>query len=145
MLQLDLCGQCMLDIAFKDTLSQSSNSFSRLTIVSLRGACRLSDSGLKDLIMSAPALRSINLGQCTLLTSNSVNFIADSLGSILRELYIDDCHKIDAMLILPAFKKFRCLEVLSVARMRSVTDHFVSELVKVSGRSIKELDLANCM
>ncbi|KAL8497046.1 hypothetical protein ACS0TY_020651 [Phlomoides rotata] len=143
-LQLDLCGQCMLDSTFGKTLAQSSNAFSSLAIVSLRGACRLSDSGLKVLIMSAPALRSINLGQCTLLTSNSVNFIADSLGSILRELYIDDCNKIDAMLILPAFKKFRCLEVLSVARMLSVTDHFVSELVKVCGRSIRELDLANC-
>ncbi|KAI3468058.1 hypothetical protein Pfo_024721 [Paulownia fortunei] len=144
-LQLDLCGQCMLDFAFRDTLAQSSNSFSSLSIVSLRGACRLSDSGLKDLVMSAPALRSINLGQCTLLTCDAITFIADSLGSNLRELYIDDCQKINAMLILPAFKKFKYLEVLSVAGIRTITDLCVSEMITVCGRSIKELDLANCL
>ncbi|KAL8535363.1 hypothetical protein ACS0TY_011127 [Phlomoides rotata] len=36
------------------------------------------------------------------------------------------------------------LLIYTIARMLSVTDHFVSELVKVCGRSIRELDLANC-
>ncbi|KAK4412697.1 hypothetical protein Salat_2916900 [Sesamum alatum] len=144
-LQLDLCGQCMLDFAFRDTLAQSSNIFSSLAIVSLRGACRLSDSGLKDLVMSARALQSINLGYCTLLTCDAINTIAESLGSNLRELYIDDCQKINAILILPAFKKFKHLEVLSVAGIHTITDQFVSEMIAVCGQSIKELDLADCL
>ncbi|GFQ00039.1 F-box/LRR-repeat protein 7 [Phtheirospermum japonicum] len=144
-LQLDLCGQCMLDFAFKDVLSNSSFSFSSLAIVSLRGACRLSDSGLKDLIISAPSLQSINLGHCSLLTANAVNLIADFLGSNLRELFIDDCQKINPMLILTAFKKFTCLEVLSVAGIHSITDQFINEMVTVCGRNIKELDLADCI
>ncbi|XP_075508239.1 uncharacterized protein LOC142545134 [Primulina tabacum] len=144
-LKLDLCGQCMLDVAFRDTFTRSSNSFSRLAIVSLRGACRLSDSGLKELLVAAPALRSINLGQCSLLTCDGINFIADYLGSNLRELYIDDCQKIDAMRILSSFKKFRCMEVLSVANVQTVTDQFISEVIKACGQSIKELDLANCL
>lgn len=144
-LKLDLCGRCMLDVAFRDTFARSSNSFSRLAIVSLRGACRLSDSGLKELLVAAPALRSINLGQCSLLTCDGVNFIADYLGSNLRELYIDDCQKIDAMQILPSFKKFRYLEVLSVANVQTVTDQFISEVIKSCCQSIKELDLANCL
>ncbi|KAG8375761.1 hypothetical protein BUALT_Bualt10G0133900 [Buddleja alternifolia] len=144
-LQLDLCGQCMLDYAFQDTFSQSSNSFSRLAIVSLRGACRLSDKGLTKLVMSAPALQSINLGQCGLLTGEAINFIADYLGSNLRELYIDGCPKIDAMLSLPAFTKLKSLEVLSVAGVPGVTDQFVSEMITACGQSIKELDLANCL
>ncbi|KAL0330509.1 UNVERIFIED_CONTAM: F-box/LRR-repeat protein 17 [Sesamum radiatum] len=144
-LQLDLCGQCMLDFAFRDALTHSSDSLSRLAIVSLRGACRLSDSGLKDLVMSARALQSINLGHCTLLTCDAINIIAESLGSNLRELYIDDCQKINAMLILPAFKKFKHLEVLSVAGIQTISDQFVSEIITVCGQSIKELDLADCL
>ncbi|KAL3655799.1 hypothetical protein CASFOL_000195 [Castilleja foliolosa] len=144
-LQLDLCGQCMLDCAFKDVLSHSSNNFSSLGIVSLRGACRLSDNGLKALVMSAPLLQSINLGQCSLLTANAVNLIADFLGSNLKELFIDDCQRINPMLVLTAFKKFTCLEVLSVAGIHSITDQIISEMVTVCGRSIKELDLADCL
>ncbi|XP_047971002.1 uncharacterized protein LOC125214143 [Salvia hispanica] len=144
-LQLDLCGQCMLDIAFKDILNKNQKSFSRLTIMSVRGACRLSDDGLRNLVKSAPLLRSINLGQCTLLTSDSVNCIADFLGSDLRELYIDECNKIDAMKILPAFKKFRYLEVLSVAEIHTINDQFVDGLVTACGQSLKDLDFANCV
>lgn len=143
-LQLDLCGQCRLDIGFRNILSRCSSSFSRLTILSLRGACRLSDNGLRDLVMSAPLLRSINMGQCTLLTSDSVNYIADILGSNLRELYIDECLKIDGKQILQAFKKFRYLEVLSVAELQTIDDHFVKGLVNSCGQSLKELDFANC-
>lgn len=143
-LQLDLCGQIILDLAFRDMLSRSSNKFSSLAIISLRGACRLSDSGLKELVSAAPNLLSINLGQCPILTCDGINYIADLLGPNLKELYIDDCPKIDAMLILPAFRKFKCLEVLSVGEIQSVTDEFVGELINSCGHSIKELDLANC-
>ncbi|XP_042032153.1 protein AMN1 homolog isoform X2 [Salvia splendens] len=145
-LQLDLCGQCMLDIAFKDILNKCQECFPTLTILSLRGACGLSDDGLRNLVKSAPLLRSINLGQCTLLTSAAVNCIADVLGSQLRELYIDECNKIDAMQILPAFKKFTCLEVLSVAHMRTINDQFVNGLVTASacGKVLKDLDFSDC-
>lgn len=144
-LQLDLCGQCMLDFALRDSLSKSSNRFSSLAILSLRGACRLSDSGLRNFVVSAPALQSINLGHCTLLTSNAIIFIANTLGSNLRELYIDDCQKINPMLTLPAFTKFTYLEVLSVAGIRNITDQFVSDVITICGQSIKELDLADCL
>ncbi|KAL6534057.1 hypothetical protein OROHE_013890 [Orobanche hederae] len=144
-LQLDLCGQCMLDFAFRDKICNSSSSFSSLAILSLRGACRLTDSGLKTLITAAPLLRSINLSQCTLLTCNTINFIADFLGSNLRELYIDECHKVNPMPIVTAFNKFKYLEVLSVAGMRSITDQFIAEVLAVCGQSIKELGLADCL
>ncbi|KAL8063123.1 hypothetical protein ABFX02_01G007300 [Erythranthe guttata] len=144
-LQLDLCGRLMLDFLLKNVLAQSSNRFSSLVILSLRGACRLSDAGIIHLLESAPAVRSINLGQCTLVTCDAIIFLANSLGPNLRELYIDDCLKINAMLTLPAFKKFKNLEVLSVAGIRTVTDQFICEVVSVCGHSMKELDLANCL
>ncbi|CAI9759589.1 unnamed protein product [Fraxinus pennsylvanica] len=144
-LQLDLCGQCTLDYAFADTFARFSTSLHNLAILSLRGACRLTDNGLQTIVTSAPALRSINLGQCTLLTCAGIKFIAYSLGSILRELYIDDCQKIDAMLILPALKDFEHLEVLSVAGIPTVSDQFVNDLITICGRNIKELDFANCL
>ncbi|GJU20579.1 retrotransposon protein, putative, ty1-copia subclass [Tanacetum coccineum] len=54
------------------------------------------DAGLKALVDSAPALRSINLGCCSLLTVEAINNLADKLGPVLKELYIDECFDLDA-------------------------------------------------
>ncbi|GJT29729.1 leucine-rich repeat, cysteine-containing subtype protein, partial [Tanacetum coccineum] len=56
----------------------------------------ISDAGLKALVDSAPALRSINLGCCSLLTVEAINNLADKLGPVLKELYIDECFDLDA-------------------------------------------------
>ncbi|KAK9275133.1 hypothetical protein L1049_022392 [Liquidambar formosana] len=144
-LQLDQCGRCMPDYVLHATLARSLNSLPALTIISLKGACRLSDIGLSALVSSAPALRSINLSQCSLLTSTGIASVADSLGSDLRELYIDDCQNIDAMLVLPALKKLERLEVLSLAGIQTVCDDFVRELMIVRGQSMKELVLSDCV
>ncbi|KAL3497419.1 hypothetical protein ACH5RR_040151 [Cinchona calisaya] len=144
-LQLELCGQCTLDYVMKETLARCSKSLPNLGVISLKGACRLSDNGLKALVASAPALQSINLSQCSLVTNVGIDTLASSLGSMLRELYISDCHKIDAMLILPALKKFEYLEVLSVAGIHNISDQFVDGLIKACGQNLKELDFANCL
>ncbi|XP_043719514.1 uncharacterized protein LOC122667321 [Telopea speciosissima] len=143
-LQFDLCGRCMPNYILRTTLAQSPNTLPALATISLKGACRLSDVGLKALVASAPALRSINLGMCSFVTSDSINILADSLGSSLRELYIDDCQNVDAMMILPALKKLAHLEVLSVACVRNVCDDFVSELVAVHGPNMKKLSFLGC-
>lgn len=134
----------MSDYIISANLAWSQNSLPALATISLRGACRLSDVGLNALVASAPALRYINLGQCSLLTSTGINNLADSLGSVLRELCIDDCQNIDAMLILPALKKLEHLEVLSVARVHNVCDDFVSELVVIRGPNMKRLVFSDC-
>lgn len=144
-LQLDQCGRCLPDYILFATLARSSNILPVLTTISLKGACRLSDVGLSSLLSSAPALRSINLGQCSLLTSVGISSIADSLGSVLRELYLDDCQSIDAILILPALSKLEHLEVLSLAGLPTVCDDFVCQFVSVRGHNLKELVLADCM
>lgn len=143
-LQLDLCGQCAIDDMLYKSFIRSSNSLMCLRIISLRGACRLSDNLLKALVTSAPLLQSINVGQSSLLTCDGIKFLADSLAPSLRELYIDDCQKIDAMLIIPSLKKFQHLEVLSVAGIDSVCDEFVINIITASGGNMKELDMANC-
>ncbi|KAH7854436.1 hypothetical protein Vadar_013817 [Vaccinium darrowii] len=143
-LQLDLCGRCMPDYVLKATLARSPNSLPALTTISLKGAYRLLDIGLSALVVSAPALRSINLSQCSLLTSDGIIIIADSLGSVLRELYIDNCDNIDAVLSLPALLKLEHLEVLSLAGMETVCDDFLCKLVAVRGQHIKELVLSDC-
>ncbi|XP_059634746.1 uncharacterized protein LOC132277052 [Cornus florida] len=144
-LQLDQCGRCMPDYILCDTLARSFNSLPALTTISLKGACRLSDAGLTALVSSAPALRSINLGQCSLLTSSGINILPDSLGSALRELYLDDCQSIDPMHILPALKKLEHLEVLSLAGIQTVCDDFIRKFVIARGLTMKELVLANCV
>ncbi|XP_042478388.1 uncharacterized protein LOC122059582 [Macadamia integrifolia] len=143
-LQLDLCGRCLPNYILRATLAQSPNSLPALATISLKGACRLSDVGLKALVSSAPALRSINLEQCSFLTLDGINILANSLGSVLRELYIDDCQNVDAMMILPALKKLAHLEVLSVACVRNVCDDFVSGLVAVHGPNMKKLAFSGC-
>ncbi|KAJ9168039.1 hypothetical protein P3X46_019614 [Hevea brasiliensis] len=122
--------------------SRSSRSLPVLISLSLASACRLSDVGLSLL--------------CSLLTSTSINTLADSLGPFLQELlvaklylnndmkcmhqlYIDDCQSLDPMLILPALKKLEHLEVLSLAGMQTVCDGFVKEFVVACGHNMKEL------
>ncbi|TXG61653.1 hypothetical protein EZV62_013016 [Acer yangbiense] len=144
-LQLDRCGRCLPDYTLLSTIARSLNSLPSLTTLSLCGACRLSDDGLRVLTSSAPALRCLNLGQCSLLTSTSIDILADSLGSVLQELYINDCQRIDAMLILPALKKLNHLEVLSVAGIETVSDDFVGEFMSACGHNMKELVLSDCL
>ncbi|XP_015083295.1 uncharacterized protein LOC107026730 [Solanum pennellii] len=143
-LQLDLCGQPTLDHVLGTTIATASNSLPNLAILSLRGACRMSDRALEILVTSAPSLQSIDLSQCSLLTHSSIGIAANSLGSILKELCIDDCQSIDAMHILPSLEKMEHLELLSVAGIQSVCDQFISELLTARGQNIKELDISRC-
>ncbi|XP_022732064.1 uncharacterized protein LOC111286396 isoform X2 [Durio zibethinus] len=144
-LQLDLCGSCMPDYVLEDTLARSTKSLPALVTLSLNGAYRLSDKGLNALAMSAPTLQSINLSQCSLLTSAGINNLASCFESTLRELYLDECHNIEAMVVLPTLKKLKCLEVLSLAGIQTVCDDFVIGMVEACGKNMKELVFANCV
>ncbi|KAL5995322.1 hypothetical protein ACLOJK_025380 [Asimina triloba] len=141
-LQFDQCGRCLPDYIFRETVARSPNNLPSLINISLRGAYRLSDEGLSALVSSAPLLQSINLGQCSFVTSAGIINLAKKLD--LRELYIDECQNVEAMLILPALKKLKHLDVLSVAGVPDVCDKFVRELLSVSGQHMKELVLAHC-
>lgn len=143
-LQLDLCGHCLPDYTLRPVLAQSPNSLPALSSISLRGACRLTDSGIKALVASAPSLCSVNLAACPLLSYTSIMYMADALGSVLKELYLDDCQNIDMMLSLPALQRLEFLEVLSLADIETVSDDFVSNFVTVCGRNLKELDFSGC-
>ncbi|KAI3864265.1 hypothetical protein MKX03_006098 [Papaver bracteatum] len=143
-LQLDLCGHCLPDYVLRPVLAQSPNSLPALSSLSLRGACRITDGGIKALVASAPSLCSVNLAACPLLSSTSIMYMADALGSVLKELYLDDCQNIDMMLSLPALERLEFLEVLSLADIETVSDDFVSYFVTVCGRNLKELDFSGC-
>ncbi|EOA29918.1 hypothetical protein CARUB_v10013011mg [Capsella rubella] len=142
-LQLDQCGRCMPDYVLHSTLARSPKQLPMLSSLSLSGACRLSDAGLKTLVSSAPAITSINLNQCSLLTSSSIDMLSDSLGSVLRELYINECQSIDVKRILSALKKFEKLEILSLADLPSVKGQFLKEFVTARGQTLKQLILTN--
>ncbi|KAI3924608.1 hypothetical protein MKW92_042655, partial [Papaver armeniacum] len=143
-LQLDLCGNCLPDYILRATLAKSPNCLPSLSSISLMGACRLTDGGIKTLVASVPSLCSINLAACPLLSSTSIQYMADALGSLLKELYLDDCQNIDVVLSLPALRKFEFLEVLSFAGIETVSDDFVSKLVTVCGWNLKELNFSDC-
>ncbi|XP_042044047.1 uncharacterized protein LOC121789731 [Salvia splendens] len=143
-LQFDQGGACMPDYVLHSTLARLPNSLPALTAISLKGAYRLSDAGLNMLASAAPSLKSVDISQCPLLTSEGICSLASSLRLVLRELYIDNSHGIDAMLILPALLMLGNLEVLSVAGILTVSDDFVSEFVSTHGSRMKELVLADC-
>ncbi|XP_058767818.1 DNA repair protein rhp7-like [Vicia villosa] len=144
-LQLDLCGRCLPDYVVVATLARSPKQLPNLTSLSLRGACRLSDGGLRTLVSSTPTLRSINLSMCSLLTSASLYFLAETLKSLLKELYLDHCIGIDAALIVPALVEFEHLEVLSLAGIPTVCDTFVKDYIVARGHNMKELILKDCI
>ncbi|KAG2307135.1 hypothetical protein Bca52824_026883 [Brassica carinata] len=140
-LQLDQCGRCMPDYVLPSTLARSPKNLPMLSSLSLSGACRLSDVGLRALVSVAPAITSINLSQCSLLTSSSIDMLSDSLGSVLRELYLNECQSIDLNLILTALKKFEKLEVLSLVDLPSVRGRLLREFVTARGEALKQLIL----
>lgn len=144
MLVLDMSGRCFPDYVLRGILARSLNSLPLLTKLSLKGNYRLSDNGLNAIVSSAPLLSSVNLSECSLITSAGIIGLADKLELALRELYIDDCHDVDAMLILPSLMKLKHLEVLSVAGIDSITNKFVKKLVSVCGSTIKELVFSGC-
>ncbi|CAD6265268.1 unnamed protein product [Miscanthus lutarioriparius] len=144
-LQLDISGRCMPDYILPSTLAKVPNCMPLLRKISLKGNYRLSDNGLGTIISAAPSLSSLNLCECSLLTSSGIDILANKLHSVLRELYIDECTNVDAMAILPALQKINHLEVLSMSGIQSVCDKFVKELIVVHGSNLKELAFAGCL
>uniref|UniRef100_J3MTL4 Rad7 n=2 Tax=Oryza brachyantha TaxID=4533 RepID=J3MTL4_ORYBR len=144
-LQLDLSGRCLPDYMLPATLARVPNCMPLLKRLSLKGNYRLSDNGLDTIISAAPSLSSLNLCECSLLTSTGIENLANKLNSVLTELYIDDCLNVDAMMILPALQKIKHLEVLSMSGVQSVCDKFVKELIPVHCSNLKELAFAGCL
>ncbi|KAL5222793.1 hypothetical protein ABZP36_027506 [Zizania latifolia] len=144
-LQLDLSGRCMPDYILPATLAKAPNCMPLLDKISLKGNYRLSDSGLDTIISAAPSLSSLNLCECSLLTSTGIKNLANKMNLVLRELYIDDCLNVDAMMILPSLQKLKHLEVLSMSGIQSVCDKFVNELIPIHGSKMKELAFAGCL
>ncbi|KAJ6807203.1 DNA repair protein rhp7 isoform X1 [Iris pallida] len=142
--QLDLCGRCMPDYVLRASLAQSPNSLPSLTSISLKGDYRLTDDGLNAIVASAPSLSSINLSQCSLITSGGIIALADKLEKTLRELYINECQNLDPMTILSALVKLKALEVLSMSGIETVNDKFVKKLISERGSNFKELSFADC-
>ncbi|CAL1413924.1 unnamed protein product [Linum trigynum] len=144
-LQLDYSGRGMPDYVLLATLAGSPSSLPVLNTLSLNGAYRLSDVGIRALVSAAPSLRCLNLSQCSLVSATSISILVDSLGSTLQELYLNDCQSIDAMLMLPALLRFEQLEVLSVGGIETVSDDFIICFVSVCGHAMKELVLSDCV
>ncbi|KAJ6407273.1 hypothetical protein OIU84_010722 [Salix udensis] len=143
-LQLDQCGRCMADYTLLATLARSPGSLPRLTTLSIRGACRLSDAALSSLVSSAPALQSLNLSQCSLLTSATLkklehlevlslsgiqtiddNFLREfiiSRGHNIKELVLTDCVKLTDSSMKVIAENCSKLCALDLGNLRKLTD-----------------------
>lgn len=145
MLQLDKCGSIITDETVYDTLAKPGNSLSKLTSLSIAGAYDLNNEGLELLVSSVTALRYINLTKCVRLTATGLDILADSFGSTLKELYIDGFNLINAKGILKALKRFKQLQVLSLAGIRDLSDAFIKDYIMACGRNLKGLVLKDCV
>ena len=114
-----------------------------MTRISLKGAYRLSDEGLKELTISAPQLAFVDLSQCSRITYDGVNALLDRLQHSLVKLVLDDCN-IDGASILAGLQKLENLEALSVAGVEGITDRFVRSLVSVHGARLTDLGFCGC-
>ncbi|CAL5198780.1 unnamed protein product [Lathyrus oleraceus] len=144
-LQLDKCGSIITDETVYDTLAKPGNSLSKLTSLSIAGAYDLNNEGLELLVSSVTALRYINLTKCVRLTATGLDILADSFGSTLKELYIDGFNLINAKGILKALKRFKQLQVLSLAGIRDLSDAFIKDYIMACGRNLKGLVLKDCV
>ncbi|GFP84736.1 F-box/LRR-repeat protein 3 [Phtheirospermum japonicum] len=134
----------MPDYILHSTLARSPNCLPALTTLSLKGAYRLTDVGLRTLASAAPSLKSFDISECPLLTYKGICCMLNLLSLFLMEFDLENSHGVDAMLILPTLLKLERLEVLSLAGIQTVFDDFVSKFVSVNGCRMKELVLADC-
>ena len=81
----------MPDYILPSTLAKVPNCMPLLRKISLKRNYRLSDNGLVTIISVAPSLYSLNLCECSLLTSSGIDILGNKLRSVLRELCIGDC------------------------------------------------------
>lgn len=106
LVQLDLCGESMHGGALCGTLAKWRCSLPKLVFISLRGAYRLTDAGLRALAGSALALEYVNISESNLVTFDGV--VSPIRRLHLRELYIVHCQNINALAILLALRKLNC-------------------------------------
>ncbi|KAM3741533.1 hypothetical protein ACB098_07G002400 [Castanea mollissima] len=161
-LQLDQCGRCMADYVLPSTLARSSNSLAALTTLSLSGACRLSDDGLSKLVSSASALRSLNLSQCSLLTSSALkkfeqlqvlslagiqnvgdDFLKEFLtarGHNIKELVLADCVKLTDSSFKVISETCPGLCAIDLVNLSKLTDFAIGYLAN-GCRAIQKLKL----
>ncbi|KAL1371762.1 hypothetical protein AAHE18_01G156300 [Arachis hypogaea] len=132
-LQLDQCGRCIPDYIV--TKSPRWLHLPRLISLSITGACRLSDKGLRALISSAPALRSVNLTLKALenlevLSLAGVGTVCDKFikdyiianGQNMKELILKDCVKLTDVSIKVIAEHCPLLCVLDLENLLNLTD-----------------------
>ncbi|CAK8563983.1 unnamed protein product [Lathyrus sativus] len=144
-LQLDKCGSIITDETVSETLAKPYNSLSKLTSLSISGAYQLNNTGLDLLVSSVKALTYVNLTKCVRLTAAGLDILADSFGSTLKDLYIDGFNFFNTKGILQALKRFKQLQVLSLAGIRDLSHEFIKDYIMACGRNIKGLVLKDCV
>jgi len=105
-----------LDVSFCDkigdqALAHISQGLFHLKYLSL-SACNISDEGVSKIAKTLQELETLNVGQCTKITDNSMHIIADSFGN-LRCIDLYGCVRITALGI-ERISKLRWLSTLNL-------------------------------
>ncbi|XP_010520478.1 PREDICTED: EIN3-binding F-box protein 2-like [Tarenaya hassleriana] len=143
-LELELCGRSMTEHVIGHFLSRSPNGFQALVNVCLKGAFSLTDKALALISRSAPLLQRVNLSDCSLLTENAIQILADSFGSTLKGLNIEGCQGINPSKVLGNLKRFKSLNSLSIAGLEGIDDDFVLGFLEACGSNLTTLVLSSC-
>ena len=143
-LDLGMCGRCLSDKVLSTTIADSPSSLPSLSTASFSGAFRLSDRSLSSLTRSAPALSSLSLRQCPLLSSAALHEVARNVGGSLRSLSLDGCSQLDAGDLTVALLEMPRLASLSLRGVQGLQDSHVSNVLERVGPGLRELSLAQC-
>jgi DNA repair protein RAD7 len=90
-----MCGRCITDQGLSATLASGVNTLPQLLTLSLRGAYRLTDSAVDNLLAAAPNLTSLELRKCSLMTDDVIRMVADALGAQLRGFSVEGSAQLD--------------------------------------------------
>ncbi|KAL0323698.1 UNVERIFIED_CONTAM: hypothetical protein Scaly_2336900 [Sesamum calycinum] len=140
-LQLDLCGQCMLDFAFRDALTHSSDSLSRLAIVSLRvaGIQTISDQFVSEIItVCGQSIKELDLADCLALTDCSLKTIGSNCADLCA-LNIANLHNLTDLGLEYLANAF----FVKTLQFHGLSDEAMAAFLECSGESLMELLLNN--
>lgn len=151
-MELQFCGRGFGDSAVEAILQQGKSSLGEntqaavmplLEAISLSGAYRLSDKGLRALVESSPSLKSLKLESCTRVADGGSTCLSALCGvaESLEVLSLKLCDMDDNNL-LHVLPKLQSLQHLELDGQPYITDTLICEIA--ANLPLKSLHLAGC-
>lgn len=120
-------------------------SSAALSHLSLMGAFKLTDAGLRDLLLAMPHLRSLSLEQCSRVTDAALTLVRETLAPGLRNLNLSYCTGLgkDALVQFFTASPLPALQGVHLEGVLAVDDD-VLRAIGDRCTALQELSVASC-